>query len=229
MINAILTDIEGTTSSLSFVKDVLFPYARERMTDFVRTHGQESAVRKLLDEVKQLSGAVNDTDVTRQLMRWIDEDKKVTPLKALQGMIWEEGYRQGHFKGHVYEDAARKLKEWHAQGVKLYVFSSGSVQAQKLLFAHTDYGDLTPLFSGYFDTTIGNKRDPSAYQAIAREIALPPDEILFLSDIAEELEAARKAGIAAAQVAREDNVNAHAPSKIVANFDAINLTVGTQT
>lgn len=223
MIKAILTDIEGTTSSLSFVKDVLFPYARERMADFVRAHGQESAVRKLLDEVKQLSGAANDADATRQLMRWIDEDKKVTPLKALQGMIWEEGYRQGHFKGHVYEDAARKLKEWHAQGVKLYVFSSGSVQAQKLLFAHTDYGDLTPLFSGYFDTTVGNKREAASYKAIADAIGLSPNEILFLSDIKEELDAAGGTGMHVLWLIREGALTAETIPRQVANFDAAGL------
>lgn len=223
MIKAILTDIEGTTSSLSFVKDVLFPYARERMADFVRAHGQESAVRKLLDEVKQLSGAANDADATRQLMRWIDEDRKVTPLKALQGMIWEEGYRQGHFKGHVYEDAARKLKEWHAQGVKLYVFSSGSVQAQKLLFAHTDYGDLTPLFSGYFDTTVGNKREAASYKAIADAIGLSPNEILFLSDIKEELDAAGGTGMHVLWLIREGALTAETIPRQVANFDAAGL------
>lgn len=215
MIKAILTDIEGTTSSLSFVKDVLFPYARERMAAFVRARGHDPAVRKLLDEVKQLSDAAQDDDVTRQLIRWIDEDKKITPLKALQGMIWEEGYQQGHFKGHVYEDAARKLKEWHAQGVKLYVFSSGSVHAQKILFAHTDYGDLTLLFSGYFDTTIGNKRDPASYRTIAQTIGRAPDEILFLSDIQEELDAAREAGMQTRGLIRD---NHHRP---VASFDEI--------
>lgn len=223
MIKAILTDIEGTTSSLSFVKDALFPYARERMADFVRAHGQESAVRKLLDEVKQLSGAANDADATRQLMRWIGEDRKVTPLKALQGMIWEEGYRQGHFKGHVYEDAARKLKEWHAQGVKLYAFSSGSVQAQKLLFAHTDYGDLTPLFSGYFDTTVGNKREAASYKAIADAIGLSPNEILFLSDIKEELDAAGGTGMHVLWLIREGALTAETIPRQVANFDAAGL------
>lgn len=159
MIKAILTDIEGTTSSLSFVKDVLFPYSRERMADFVRRHGQEPAVRLLLDEVARLAG-VNHTDdnrITEQLVRWIDEDQKITPLKALQGMIWEEGYRRGDFKGHVYEDAVRNLRRWQERGIRLYVYSSGSVQAQKLLFGHTGYGDLTPLFSGYFDTAVGGK------------------------------------------------------------------------
>jgi enolase-phosphatase E1 len=196
MIKAILTDIEGTTSSLSFVKDVLFPYARERMAEFIRQHAQEAAVRKELEEVRRLSGKnLSDPEVIEQLIRWIDEDKKITPLKSLQGMIWEDGYKKDAFKGHMYEDAVRHLKQWKQAGVRLYVFSSGSVQAQKLLFAHTEYGDLTPLFSGYFDTTIGNKREADSYRKIAEAIGAPPGDILFLSDIREELDAARSAGM----------------------------------
>jgi enolase-phosphatase E1 len=205
MIKAILTDIEGTTSSLSFVKDVLFPYARQRMASFVRAHASEPAVRAQLDEVRKLAGAaLTDDQVIAQLISWIDEDKKITPLKALQGMIWEEGYRARDFTGHVYEDAARSLKKWKDGGtLKLYVFSSGSVQAQKLIFGYSDFGDLTPLFSGYFDTTIGNKRDPDAYRKIAQEIKLPPSEILFLSDIKEELDAARAAGMRTTHLIRD--------------------------
>jgi enolase-phosphatase E1 len=196
MIKAILTDIEGTTSSLSFVKDVLFPYARERMAEFIRQHAQEAAVRKELEEVRRLSGKnLSEPEVIEQLIRWIDEDKKITPLKSLQGMIWEDGYKKDAFKGHMYEDAVRHLKQWKQAGVRLYVFSSGSVQAQKLLFAHTEYGDLTPLFSGYFDTTIGNKREADSYRKIAEAIGAPPGDILFLSDIREELDAARSAGM----------------------------------
>ncbi len=195
-IKAIVTDIEGTTSSLSFVKDVLFPYARERVAEFVRAHANDAAVRKLLDEVHEMVGGhADDEKIIVQLIQWIDEDKKVTSLKALQGMIWETGFKQGDFKGHVYEDAVRKLKQWHAQGIKLYVFSSGSVQAQKLLFAHSEYGDLTPLFSGYFDTTVGAKREADSYHKIAQSIGLALCDILFLSDIKEELDAARTAGM----------------------------------
>ncbi|MDO9371816.1 MAG: acireductone synthase [Gammaproteobacteria bacterium] len=204
MIKAIVTDIEGTTSSLSFVKDVLFPYSRARMAEFVRTHANDAAVRKLLDEVSQrVGGRADDEKIIAQLIQWIDEDKKVTPLKALQGMIWEAGFKQGDFKGHVYEDAVRKLKEWHAQGIKLYVFSSGSVQAQKLLFAYSEYGDLTPLFSGYFDTTVGAKREAESYRKIAQGIGLAPCDILFLSDIKEELDAARAAGMQTVWVLRD--------------------------
>ena len=143
MIKAIVTDIEGTTSSLSFVKDVLFPYAREHMADFVRSHADEPEVKAQLEEVRRIAAAALELDgVIDQLIQWIDADQKITPLKALQGMIWESGYRSGAFTGHVYADAAAALRRWHEQGLRLYVFSSGSVKAQQLIFGHSDFGDL---------------------------------------------------------------------------------------
>ncbi len=224
MIKAIVTDIEGTTSSLSFVKDVLFPYARERMGEFVRAHAQEPAVRRELDEARHLSGKkLNEAETIGQLIRWIDEDKKITPLKSLQGMIWEDGYKNGAFKGHVYEDAVRHLKQWKDAGLRLYVFSSGSVQAQKLLFAHTDYGDLTPLFSGYFDTLIGNKREADAYRKIAAAIGAAPADILFLSDIGAELDAAKAAGMQTVWLVRDGTLAAQAAHRQVRVFDEIAL------
>ncbi|MHB8535174.1 MAG: acireductone synthase [Sulfuricaulis sp.] len=224
MIKAILTDIEGTTSSLSFVKDVLFPYARAHMAGFVRAHAPEPAVRRELEETRRLSGKnLNETEIIEQLLRWIHEDKKITPLKSLQGMIWEDGYKKGAFKGHVYEDAVRHLKKWKAAGLALYVFSSGSVQAQKLLFAHTEYGDLTPLFSGYFDTNIGNKREAGSYRHIADAIGIPLADILFLSDIKEELDAAKAAGMQTVWLVREGALDSKATHRQVANFDAISF------
>jgi enolase-phosphatase E1 len=224
MTKAILTDIEGTTSSLSFVKDVLFPYARERMAEFIRQHAQEAAVKKELEEVHRLSGKnLNEPEVIEQLIRWIDEDRKITPLKSLQGMIWEDGYKKGDFKGHLYEDAVRHLKKWKQAGIRLYVFSSGSVQAQKLLFAHTEYGDLTPIFSGYFDTTIGNKREADSYRKIAEIIGSPPGDILFLSDIKEELDAARVAGMQVTWLVRDGVPDPNATHRQVRNFEEITL------
>jgi enolase-phosphatase E1 len=224
MINAILTDIEGTTSSLSFVKDVLFPYSRARMAEFVRANADKPDVRAQLDEVRRLAGGNLDIEQTIvQLLRWIDEDKKVTPLKALQGMIWEAGYRRGDFKGHVYDDAVRNLKKWKAAGLRLYVFSSGSVFAQKLIFGFSEAGDLTPLFSGYFDTTIGSKREAEAYKKIAGEIGSAPGEILFLSDIKEELDAARGAGMQTIHVVRDGAIEAGAAHRQVRSFDEITV------
>ncbi len=224
MTKIILTDIEGTTSSLSFVKDVLFPYARERMGEFIRQHAQEPIVQRELEEVRRLSGNnLSDAEAISQLIRWIDEDKKITPLKNLQGMIWENGYKKSDFKGHVYEDAVHNLKKWKQAGLRLYVFSSGSIQAQKLLFAHTQYGDLKPLFSGYFDTTVGNKREADSYRKIAEIIGKAPEDIRFLSDIKEELDAARETGMQVTWLMREGALDSKAAHRQVQNFDEITL------
>jgi len=204
VIRAIVTDIEGTTSSISFVHEVLFPYARARMADFVRDHGTEPEVRALLAQVAAEHGAeLDDETAVAVLMRWMDEDRKATPLKALQGMIWAAGYADGDFSGHVYPDAAEHLKAWHEAGIRLYVYSSGSVPAQQQLFGHTAWGNLNPLFSGYFDTRTGAKKEAAAYRAIAREIGCDAGECLFLSDIGAELDAARAAGMHTCQLVRE--------------------------
>jgi enolase-phosphatase E1 len=205
-VSAILTDIEGTTSSISFVKDVLFPYARRALPGFVREHGQEPDVRRWLDAVATEYGSICSDDViVETLQGWIDQDRKHTALKALQGLIWEAGYRDADFTAHIYPDAAPALREWHAQGYPLYVYSSGSVPAQKLFFGHSDAGDLTPLFSGWFDTEIGGKREAGSYLAIADRIGIAPERILFLSDVVEELGAAREAGLQTHLVDRLDD------------------------
>ncbi len=223
MIKAILTDVEGTTSSIAFVKEQLFSYARAHMGKFVRTHADESEVIALLDEVCSVAGEPLEQEaLIQQLLSWIDEDKKITALKRLQGMIWTAGYRNGDFTGHVYEDAARNLRSWHEEGVKLYVFSSGSVQAQRLIFGYSDFGDLTPLFSGYFDTTMGNKRDVDAYVKIAGQIGLPEGDILFLSDTVEELDAAFTAGMQTLQLIRDASVNV-SHHRSISSFDQVNL------
>lgn len=193
----ILTDIEGTTSSISFVRDVLFPYARAKLPDFVRTHGHDPEVRRWLDAVaiEIAASACQDAVIVETLQGWIDQDRKHTALKALQGMIWEAGYRDGDFTAPLYPDVAPALRAWHADGHALAVYSSGSVPAQKLLFAHTDAGDLTPLFSGFFDTEVGGKREAASYRAIADRLGQDPARILFLSDVVAELDAARDAGL----------------------------------
>lgn len=222
MVKVIVTDIEGTTSSLSFVKDTLFPYARRHLGQFVAKHAQDAKVRTLLDDANQeAGGGLDDAGIVAQLERWIDEDRKITSLKSLQGLIWEAGYRNGDFKGHIYADAAERLRAWYAQGIPLYVYSSGSVYAQKLLFGFSEAGDLTPLFSGYYDTHIGGKRDASSYRAIVNDIKMPADEILFLSDIVEELDAARSAGMQTLQLVREGELNPQAAHRQIRDFTAI--------
>jgi enolase-phosphatase E1 len=223
-IKAILTDIEGTTTDIAFVHRVLFPYAYERLADYLRAHADESAVQAILEQARsELKSPDADLDSLIGAFRhWIEQDLKVTPLKALQGLIWVQGYQQGDFRGHLYEDAHRLLQQWHAQGIELYVFSSGSIKAQQLIFGYSDYGDLTPLFSGYFDTTTGPKREAQSYSAIVASIGCSADEILFLSDIEQELDAARTAGMQTRLVARAEPPAAPG-HEWVSRFDDISL------
>jgi len=220
-VKAILTDIEGTTSAVSFVFDVLFPYARAHLPAYIRSHAEEPAVAAQIEAVRSESGEpdVNIERVIEILLGWIASDRKATSLKALQGMVWAQGYRAGQLKGHVYPDAVAALQEWKSQGIGLYVYSSGSIQAQKLIFGCSEAGDLTSLFSGYFDTTSGHKREVASYQRIAEAIGLQAAEVLFLSDVVEELDAARQAGMQVCGVAREGGLLGEHPT--VASFSLI--------
>lgn len=194
------------------------------MAEFIESHALDPQVRKLLDDVCTEAGrTLNGEEVISQLLQWIDEDKKITPLKILQGMLWEEGYREGKFTGHIYEDAVIKLRKWHDHGIGLYIYSSGSVPAQKLLFSHTDFGDLTPLFSGYFDTRTGAKTEPDSYRKIVQNINVPGKEILFLSDSIEELNAAKAVGINTLQLLRDEKGAASPNHDFVRNFHEIDL------
>ncbi len=196
MTTTILTDIEGTAGSISFVREVLFPYARRELPRFVRERGQEPEVRRWLDQVATEHGAMcEDAMIVETLQGWIDEDRKHTALKALQGMIWADGYGRADFTAHVYPDAVEGLRRWHAAGYPLAVYSSGSVPAQKMFFGHSDAGDLLPLFEAFFDTQVGGKREAASYARIARELGREPGSILFLSDVVAELDAAREAGL----------------------------------
>jgi enolase-phosphatase E1 len=202
----ILTDIEGTTSSISFVKDVLFPYARRELPRFVRESGDEPEVRRWLDAVATEHGAICSDDViVETLQGWIDEDRKHTALKALQGMLWQDGYRNADFTAHIYPDAAEALRRWHDAGHALAVYSSGSVAAQKLFFGNSDAGDLLPLFNAFFDTEIGGKREAASYAHIAKALGRAPGDILFLSDVVAELDAARDAGMRTLLVDRRED------------------------
>jgi enolase-phosphatase E1 len=202
----ILTDIEGTTSSISFIKDVLFPYARRALPAFVRARGNEPAVRAWLDQVAAENGGIcSDEVIVETLQGWIDQDRKHTALKALQGMVWADGYRNADFTAPIYPDAARQLHAWHQAGIPLAVYSSGSVPAQKLFFGHSDAGDLSTLFVDWFDTEVGHKREAGSYREIARRLQREPGEIVFLSDVVEELDAAREAGMRTVLVDRRED------------------------
>ena len=203
-VEVVLTDIEGTTSSIAFVHEVLFPHARQHLADYVRAHQGE--LDGLLDQVRATEGkpGLTTDDVIDTLIRWMDEDRKATPLKTLQGMIWRQGYEAGEIQGHIYADAVAGLQRWRADGLKLYVYSSGSVEAQRLIFGHTAYGDLTPWFTGFFDTTIGGKLEAGSYTNIAVAIGLMPRSILFLSDNPQEVAAAGRAGMQTVRLMRDE-------------------------
>jgi enolase-phosphatase E1 len=222
MPKVILTDIEGTISSISFVKEVLFPYSKERLEDFILTNYEHSPfllsiIEATLEEIKQgnITGityksnqesAIFETQVytaIEALKIWIQEDKKITPLKDLQGLIWEEGFRNGLFKAPLYQDAFEFFLSMKGKGLPIYVYSSGSVQAQKLFFEFSEFGDVRYLFSGFYDTKIGSKKDSESYLKIATDIQVSPEHILFLTDIKDECKASEEAGLLTVQVVRE--------------------------
>lgn len=224
-IRFILMDIEGTTTDIAFVHRILFPYSEERLVDYVKAHADSKDVRDVLESVKKTifdeDGLIlNDQQAVETLLGWIAEDRKNTALKKLQGMIWQQGFEQGAYQGHVYPDVPPALKEWMQQGIGLGIYSSGSVQAQKLLFQHSTAGDLTPYFSHYFDTTVGGKKEAQSYLTIAQALGIYPKSILFLSDIEAELDAAKEAGFQTVQIVRPGTVES-AKHRSVPNFSAI--------
>ncbi|MCH2041117.1 MAG: acireductone synthase [Saccharospirillaceae bacterium] len=213
-VKVILTDIEGTTSSISFVEDVLFPYAEKKLPAFLRQHHEDPTVQQHIQasvELEEQDGnhltADNIDGVIECLLQWIRDDKKATPLKALQGMVWKQGYENGDYQAHMYPDATARLKQWYNQGLPLYVYSSGSIQAQKLFYGYSQDGDLLPLFSGHFDTTSGGKRDQQSYRNILADLQKQHDiqagNVLFLSDLEEELDAAYKVGMQTVWIQRD--------------------------
>lgn len=209
MIKYILCDIEGTTTSVSFVYDVLFPYFQEKIEDFVKENLEVEFVRKNIEKVKQSilveqKKEIDDNDAIKQLVHWTKTDRKHTALKALQGYVWKKGYEQGEIKGHLYSDVKPNLQKWVEKGIQLGIYSSGSVQAQKLLFSTSVYGNLSYLFSNHFDTNIGNKKEASSYQNIQQELEIKPQNILFLSDVEAELDVAQTANFKTIQLLRED-------------------------
>lgn len=206
MIRAIITDIEGTTTDIQFVHEVLFPYARAHLPAYLQQHYTVPEIAQALQLLRSEANLADAgvTQLIEVLKQFIDQDRKSPALKFLQGMIWRHGYQSGQFKGHVYPDVQPALRRWHKQAIKLYVYSSGSVQAQQLLFGYSTEGDLTSLFSGYFDTGVGAKRQVLSYNTIATQLQLPAEQLLFLSDIEQELVAANQAGWHCLQLVRED-------------------------
>lgn len=212
MIHTILTDIEGTTTSISFVHDILFPYSRSAISQFLTENLNNFEVSQILKNLWesnfQQHNQTKSTDfdltaIVSLLHKWIDTDQKETHLKRLQGMIWKEGYEKSKFKSHIYPDVPPKLRSWRGAGKRLAVYSSGSIEAQKLLFPHTEFGNLVDLFGNFFDTNIGAKRDVDSYRRIAAALKERPAQILFLSDVSAELDAAKIAGFLTHQICRD--------------------------
>lgn len=204
-IHAIVLDIEGTVGPISFVREVLFPYARARFADWCRELPAADRRQLIASLRAELAEPCLDTaGAVRVLTDWTDRDVKAPILKAAQARIWHTGFRDGELRSTAYPDVAPALRRWHDEGMRLYIYSSGAEQAQRDWFGHTADGDLTPLLSGYFDLhSAGSKTDPASYVAIARAIGLAPDAIAFLTDAAGEVTAARRAGLHAVLVARD--------------------------
>ncbi|HVS34765.1 MAG TPA: acireductone synthase [Gemmataceae bacterium] len=205
-VRGVLLDVEGTTSSVAFVYEVLFPYARRELADFLRRRWGEPAVVRACEMIAR-DGGVEATPerVQAEAIRLMDADVKATGLKELQGLIWQEGYAAGRLRSHVYPDVPPALRRWSAAGLDLRIFSSGSIAAQKVFFANTEAGDLLGLFRGHYDTTTGPKREAESYRRIAADIGTPPSAILFISDVLQELDAAAEAEMRTALVVRPGN------------------------
>lgn len=215
----VLTDIEGTTTPIAFVRDTLFPFARARLRRLIDERGGEPAVAGELAEVARLAP---DRPPLEALLGWMDHDAKVTPLKALQGIVWADGYASGALHGELYPDVAPNLRRWAAGRVRLFVYSSGSVAAQRQIFAHSSDGDLAGLFAGFLDTRVGGKREPASYDRIAIAVGVPTAAMLFLSDVEAELDAAAAAGLRTCQLLRPQDGTVAAPAhRTAADFAAV--------
>ncbi len=204
MVKAVLLDIEGTIAPLTFVKEVMFPYSKRKLREFLEKNWEKPEIQEIIrDASREVGKKLSLEEAVETFSRWINEDRKITPLKELQGYIWEEGFKSGELRAPLYEDAYKKIREWKERGIPLYIYSSGSVKAQELFFSHTEYGNILELFSGFFDTKIGNKKEGESYLRIAQRIGLKPEEILFISDNPDELRAAKETGFKVLQSVRE--------------------------
>lgn len=232
-VDAVVLDIEGTTSATGFVVDVLYPYSRSRFAALLTERSEDPEVARAVAQVREEIGApdAGAAEVEKALNAWLDEDRKATPLKTLQGIIWSEGFARGDLVSHFYDDVVPELRAWHASGARLYVYSSGSVAAQRAWFTNSPAGDLTSLVSGLYDTeNAGPKQEPESYRRIASATGIAPDRLLFLSDRPGELDAAREAGWHAVGIRRpgepyfEQGVGDHAAA---GTFDEITVSRST--
>ncbi|XP_055848075.1 enolase-phosphatase E1 [Episyrphus balteatus] len=235
----VLCDIEGTTTSISFVKDVLFPYAKDHAKNYLQTHWHENETKQIVADLINLaeyknfqSKPINESDITVEtvtefVLYLIEKDLKLGPLKTLQGLIWNHGYVDKTIKGHIYEDVPPAFEKWTKNGIKICIYSSGSVMAQKMLFANSDFGNLMPFLTDYFDTAIGNKRESKSYTKIVQHLDVDSQDILFLTDITAEGKAALEAGMQVIILQRPGNAPLTDDEQkefiIVKNFDEIQI------
>lgn len=221
----VLLDIEGTTSATDAVHRGLYAYARPRLRPWIETHSADPEVRAAVAEVRERHGATSTAEVSAVLHRWMDEDVKATPLKTLQGQIWAAGFAAGELTAHFFPDVAPALRAWHAAGVRLAVFSSGAVVSQRAWFRHSGDGDLSPLVEYHFDTVnAGAKREAASYRRIAETLGDPPRDLLFLSDVPAELDAAAAAGLRTTGLARPGEPNETADfgrHRVITSFEYI--------
>lgn len=234
--DGLLLDIEGTTSSIAFVHEVMFPYARQALDAYLRDHGDTPEARAAFEQIARdaghasldewASGADPRPLIRAEVLRLMDGDVKATGLKQLQGLLWRAGFENGALRAPVYDDVVPALRAWQAAGLDVRIYSSGSVGAQRLFFGHTTHGNLLPYFRGHYDTTTGGKKDPESYRRIARDYGRPAAALLFLSDVPAELDAARTAGWQTALCRRPGNAPVppdHGHPELHA-FDEIRLT-----
>ena len=234
----ILLDIEGTTSSVSFVYDEMFPYVRAHLAEFLDQHWDSEQLNESLAKLAADAGKNSRADwlgdgdpqsqrsqVSSFVFKLMDDDVKATGLKDLQGRIWKSGFASGALRAHVYPDVRPAIEAWRAKNCDVRIYSSGSIAAQKLFFAHSIAGDMLSLFSGHYDTTIGGKKEKSSYEKIAADYGLPPREILFISDVVAELDAASKAGLQTALSLRPGNptVDANHQHAAIRSFQELRL------
>ena len=219
-LRAILLDIEGTTTPIAFVHDVLFSYARDHVREFLAENSAAEDIALLREE-----HAVDVSDAPESIEEYVEWliklDRKSTALKSLQGKIWRQGYEDGSLKSQVFADVAPAFERWRDRGLKIGIFSSGSVLAQQLLFAHTEVGDLTPFIDSYFDTNVGKKGEAESYRKIAEAMGIEPQQILFISDVTAELDAANQAGMKTLLSIRPGNSEQPQLYPSIRTFDSI--------
>ena len=240
--SGILLDIEGTTSSVSFVYDVMFPFVRRELDKYLCANWDSAVLNEMCDLIAKDAGyesfaawCGSETEVGKrqqllraEVLRLMEGDVKATGLKALQGLIWQSGFESGEIQAHVYDDVLPAIQAWNDAECDVRIFSSGSIAAQKLFFGHTVVGNILHLFRGHYDTTTGPKKEAASYQAIAKDFGLPPAQILFLSDVLDELEAARAARLQTGLCKRPGNAKVaagHGHPEIT-SFDQIELSRG---